>query len=79
MKVVCINDKHIYGWAQTKMRIKEGEVYEVISEFVYPPRPDWGLWYELDIHPGVGYPPEYFIPLSSVDETELIKERLQEA
>lgn len=71
MKVICINDKTNSGTPHPLWRIKFGETYEVISErMTY-----WGIAWELDVHPGFGYWPEHFAPLSSIDETELADQR----
>jgi hypothetical protein len=71
MRVLCIDDKPNSGTPNPVWRIKFGEIYEVISERMT----EWGIAWELDIHPGYGYWPEHFAPLSDIDETELATRR----
>lgn len=66
-KVICINDKSPYAAPVAPWKIKEGEVYTVTNTGYTK----WGIVYELNIQPGVGYWPEFFVPLSEIDETEM--------
>ena len=75
-RVYCINDKNTYGPPVADWKIKEGETYEVVSEFV--PQPQWGLYLELSIQPGVGYPVEYFVRLPE-DSAEVETDHEHEA
>lgn len=73
MKVVCINTGHPGQYAPDEIpcKVKEGQVYEVVdSEY------EGGYeWYELSFDIGTWYIAEMFIPLSDIDETELVNER----
>lgn len=73
MRVMCIADNWIEGYqCENHPRPKYGEIDEVIDEC-------WDKidYYELQRFPGIIFAKQNFIPLSSIDETELIKEREQ--
>jgi hypothetical protein len=72
-RVYCINDKCTYAPPVADWKIKEGETYEVLSEFV--PYPKWGIYLELDLQPGVGYPVEYFVRLPEATADEMADEK----
>lgn len=65
-KVICINDKPLFGEPEAVWILKTGNVYEVISELKY----NGFDYYELAEQPGVAYCVEHFAPLSEIDETE---------
>jgi len=79
MKVICIDSKPAIGFIQTMDDdpLKEGCIYEVEVEFVgvVSKAPYYGLkGYNWEI--GVkGHLRRRFIPISDIDETELIRER----
>lgn len=67
MRVICIDDRQLFGPPQVgNWVIKMGCIYDVVQ--VVESR--WGIYYELSIDLGVGYPCENFSPLSDIDETE---------
>lgn len=66
-KVICIQGIPKDGKPLTEWKIKEGETYIVTALW----ETKWGEVYELDIQPNAGYWPEYFIPLSEIDEIEM--------
>lgn len=79
MKVMCIDSKPAYGFITITddEPLKEGSIYEVEVEFVgiVSKAPYYGLkGYNWEI--GVkGHLRRRFIPLSDIDETEMIRER----
>jgi hypothetical protein len=66
-KVICVQGTPKDGKPLTEWKIKEGEIYIVIGLW----ETKWGMVYELDIQPDVGYWPEYFVPLSEIDEIQM--------
>lgn len=82
MKVMCINTSEIHGFNLTNdgyllSLIKEGKLYEVES---FVPTPNgFGKYYLVGVKNHTdGFSTLRFIPLSDIDETELIKERQTE-
>lgn len=72
MKVICISTPS-KGNPKFTPIIKEGSVYTVIDSGAETDIME--DWYELAEHKGYMYSQKLFIPLSTIDETELIKER----
>lgn len=73
MKVICINENWVFGTGMkaTEFTPKEGEDYTVVSfgKCACGCRVDV---YELaECGEGYGYDATHFIPLSSIDETEM--------
>ncbi len=76
MRVVCINNKPIYGFNLTNIgleKIEEGKTYEV-TNFEMTPN-GFGKYDLKGIINKDGYSVLRFIPVSDIDETELIRER----
>ena len=77
MKVICIDAKKCHTTGNP-VRLKEGETYEVYDS----PYDDCYIVVGFEICPVSGlrdcYFKDRFIPLSTIDETELLKERQQE-
>jgi len=72
MKVMCINDK----WENTATRepcggMQYGEIATVVGECTRFSR----SYYEFSEYPGEAYDKKNFIPLSEIDETELVNQR----
>jgi hypothetical protein len=80
MKLICINNKPIKGAENNHLQfIKEGRVYTVDCYYANIKT------YSLEEVPffakdgrRIGYVASRFIPISTIDETELIKEREKE-
>ena len=73
MKVLCINSKACPPGAiiTANSIIKDGEIYTVVSETI-----SHGYrWYELYEHLNWFYMAESFIPLSEIDELELVNKK----
>lgn len=76
MKAVCVNNKPIEGLKNTDLHlIEEGKNYEVVGE-----RPTFqgGINYVLKWINNTGYSSRRFVPLSDLDETELVTEEFKE-
>lgn len=63
MRVICIE---VPAKAHNNAGIVEGQILEVV-ETLYDHD---GAWYHFTIDHEYGYKAKYFIPLSSIDETE---------
>ena len=74
MKVICIDDKPRLG---CHCEVKEGDQYTVVATFIgkWSGREYYGLAEFPDFIEGEkGFHADRFIPLSSIDETEMIRE-----
>lgn len=74
MKVICINNKPSPGYHTTDAHIlKEGKVYTVIAEGVNPDlgTENYVLAEVKSSNPIGGFLKARFIPLSTIDETEM--------
>lgn len=76
MKVICINNKTINGFNLANRGIEllvEGETYTVTS--VVPTSNGYGKYYlkEVKAPNGDGFSSLRFAPLSSIDETEFVR------
>jgi hypothetical protein len=77
MKVICINEDAWPGDYPKDVgggKIKTGETYKVIDVFFV----DGFIWFELSIDRKFGYWENCFARLSSIDETEFVREYKKE-
>lgn len=72
MRVLCIDQRQ--GPIKTCWHVVEGEIYTVSEEYVQFDGVFYGLIEDPD-HILYSWSADRFIPLSNIDETELIKER----
>lgn len=76
MKVMCINDTiHEMTGNKFMPKLRIGETYTVVDETEYRGHFFYLLLEFIDPNFKYWYEKEQFIPLSNIDETELIKER----
>lgn len=69
---MCINENFPVAKEQGQPIPCYGEIVTITKEF----HTEWGLYYELEGYPkDYGYDADKFIPLSEIDEREMVRER----
>jgi hypothetical protein len=77
MKVLCIEGGNIPCWTQIKKDeiLTEGQIYNVIDQEIFVGT----LYYVLEeLGFENAFDSDLFVPLSDVDETEFVRETIQE-
>lgn len=73
MKVLCI-DASTDADSEMPVDLVEGQIYTVVDDQVYQGL----LWYCLQENLDAWYSSDAFVPLSDIDEMELLKQREKE-
>lgn len=72
MRVICIDTSKPPDYEdEAPFRCREGKVYDVVDT----EEEDGVLYYELSFDLGIMYNSKFFIPLSTIDETELVNHK----
>lgn len=72
MRVICIDTTKPSNFEdEAPFKDKEGEIYKVVDT----EEEDGDLFYELSFDLGIMYNYRFFIPLSTIDETELVNQK----